>query len=301
MLSTRARRGATFVELIVTMIVGGIALTLITALCLREHRVFTDLAEQAAAYAQLRDAEAILPTDIRAASTAAGDLRDARDTSLELRSVVASGVVCDTAGGAVVLAPATAGVDSYAGISSAVTSGDTAWVLALADSTEAWRPFRVAASSAFRAGACAPGGPALIGSALTLPRTVLTLDSLSPATAIGVPLRITRPLRYSFYRGTDGAWYLGQRDWNTVTQRFNAIQPVSGPFVAPSASASVFHYLDTAGAALAVPVANARLVGAVRIDLQTRTASVPRALASAARRAPRADSAMVWILVRNRR
>jgi hypothetical protein len=295
------RRGATLVELVVTTVVGGLALTLVTVICLRQQRVFTDLAEQSAAYAQLRDAEAILPIDVRAASSVAGDVRDARDTSIELRGIIASAVVCDTASGGVVLAPATADARTYAGTSAAPAAGDTAWLLTADDTAEAWRPFRVAASGSFRAGPCAARGPQLGAAALASVRAVLSLDSLSPSLALGAPLRVTRPFRYSLYRGTDGNWYLGQRDWNTTTLRFNAIQPVSGPFLPPAAGGLAFRYLDSLGATLATPVTNTRLIAGVHVDLRSETRSATRALASAARQGPRVDSAALWILLRNRR
>jgi Tfp pilus assembly protein PilW len=295
------RRGATFAELLVTTVVGGIALALIAAVCLREQRVFTDMAEQSAAYAQLRDAEEILPIDIRAASSIAGDVREARDTSIELRSIVASAVVCDTAAGAIVLAPATTDAQTYGSAPSAVVAGDTAWVLVDDDSVDAWRPFRVASSVSFRAGACAVQGPQLGSTARATARVALVLDSLRPASTLGSPLRVTRPIRYSLYRGTDGSWYLGQRDWNTATLRFNSIQPVGGPFLAPAAGGLSFRYLDSAGTTLPQPVANTRLIASVRVDLRSETKSAPRAIASAASRGTRVDSAALWILLRNRR
>ena len=225
------RTGAGLLELLVALVVGGIALTLITVICLREQRVFTDMASQSAAYARLRDAEAILPIDVRTASSVGGDIRDARDSSLELRAVVASAVACDTAGGGVVLAPSLAGAEAYASTLSAIAPGDTAWVLFSDDSSSVWRPLRVASTASFRAGACGSVGPRLGLVARTLSRSTIMLDSVAPASVLGAPLRITRPMRYSVYRGSDGRWYLGQRDWNTTTQRFNSIQPVSGPFL----------------------------------------------------------------------
>jgi hypothetical protein len=127
------------------------------------------------------------------------------------------------------------------------------------------------------------------------------LDSLSPATALGMPLRVTRPLRYSLYRGSDANWYLGQRDWNTTTMRFNSVQPVSGPFLSPPARGVVFHYLDSAGAELVTPVTNTHLISAVLAELRSATKTAPRALASSSQHGPRIDSASLWILLRNRR
>jgi hypothetical protein len=295
------RRGATLAELLVTMVVAGIALALIAAVCLREQRLFTDMSEQAASYAQLRGAEEILPIDLRSASSIGGDVREARDTSLELRSIVASAVVCDTAGGAIVLAPATPDSLAYASSTSLIAVGDTAWLLTASDSGDVWRPHRVASSGSFRAGPCAPTGPRLGSTARATARVALALDSVVPASALGWPLRVTRPVRYSLYRGTDGSWYLGQRDWNTATQRFNAIQPVSGPFLAPAAGGLTFQYLDSGGSPLPQPVVTTTLIAGARIDLRSETKSAPRAIASAVRGGPRIDSAALWILLRNRR
>ena len=65
-------------------------------------------------------------------------------------------------------------------------------------------------------------------------RVVITLDAgPQPKSMIGAPVRFTRPVRYSLYRAADGDWYLGEREWNPTTVRFNTIQPVSGPFLSP--------------------------------------------------------------------
>jgi len=299
MLATR--RGASLLELLVTTIVGGIALTLITVLCLREQRVFIDMVEQSAAYAQLRDAEAILPIDIRMASSVAGDVRDARDTSIEVRGTIASAVVCDATANGLVLAPATADAYSYAAFGSSVSAGDTAWLLIASDTSGVWRPYRVASSAPFRAGPCAATGPQLSSPALMTPRTIVSLDSVSPATALGAPLRITRPFRYSLYRGADGRWYLGQRDWNTATATFNSIQPVSGPFLSPALGGLALRYFDSAGTVLSTPVVSTRSIAAVQVSLRSDAKVATRALGSAVQRGARIDSAVLWILLRNRR
>jgi len=294
-------RGATLVELLVTTVVGGVVLTLITAVCLRQQRVFSDLSDQTASSSQLHGAETVIPIDVRAASSIAADVREARDTSVELRAIVASAVVCDSAGGGVVLAPSVPGAQTYGNSVLGISPGDTAWVLSVSDSSEAWRPYRIASTNSMGAGACAARGPRLDATARATPRMQLVLDSLPPAFALGMPLRVTRPLRYSIYRGTDASWYLGQRDWNTATVRFDAIQPVSGPFLSPAAGGVAFHYLDSAGVDLPVPVPDTRRIAAVRVELRSGTKLALRALASRPARGPRVDSAALWILLRNRR
>jgi len=242
-----------------------------------------------------------MPIDVRSASSVVGDVREARDTSLELRAIVASAVVCDTTGAGLVLAPAVPGAQTYGSSVSAIAPGDTAWVLFVSDSSETWRPYRIGSSNSLGAGGCAARGPKLDAMARAAPRIQLVLDGLAPSSALGAPLRVTRPLRYSLYRGTDTSWYLGQRDWNTEALRFNAIQPVSGPFLPPAAGGVAFHYLDSAGVELPVPVLDTRRIQVVRIELRSGTSLAPRALASRPARGPRVDSAALRILLRNRR
>src|SRR3954469_8258848 len=116
------RRGATLIELLVTTIVGGIALTLVAAICVRQQRIIADLAHETALTGQLRDASTILPIDLASVGSSAGDIRAALDTAIEIRATIASAVACDTSRGAIVLAPTTSGASTYAGIVSTVAA-----------------------------------------------------------------------------------------------------------------------------------------------------------------------------------
>jgi hypothetical protein len=218
-----------------------------------------------------------------------------------MRATIASAVVCDTVPGGVILAPASAGSETYADYGPTIEAGDTAWVLSTIDSLEAWTAHRVLASGTRAAGDCASLGPILSESARTTRRTMLGLESLSTTGVLGMPLRVTRALRYSLYRAADGLWYLGERDWNVASLRFNSIQPVSGPFLSATAGGLVFGYRDTAGAQLVTPVTDTRIVTAVRIDLRGQTRTAPQAIATARTSGKRLDSTRVWVLLRNRR
>jgi prepilin-type N-terminal cleavage/methylation domain-containing protein len=297
-----SRRGVTLVELLVTMVVGGIALALVAAVSLRQQRVLADLADGAALSGQLRDAAAILPIDLRAVASGAGDIREAGDTSLEVRGTIASAVVCDTTPGGVILAPSSAASDTYAGYGAPPEIGDTAWVFSPADSLERWTPHRVLATGTTAAGDCASLGPVLSDSARGARRPTLGLESLSKSGVVGMPVRVTRALRYSLYRAADGLWYLGERDWNAASLRFNGIQPVSGPFLSPAAGGLLFSYRDTSGAVLVTPVMNTRAVSAVRIELRGQTRNASRAVATVVSIGRRhIDSVSIWVLLRNRR
>jgi hypothetical protein len=144
--------------------------------------------------------------------------------------------------------------------------------------------------------------PRLADADKALPRVVVALDR-PPALAslIGFPVRITRPRRYSLYRASDGLSYLGERDWNPATLRFNTIQPVSGPFAPAAEHGLVFRYLDSAGAALAIPVANAGAIALVQVELRVQARNATRAPGDGAILGRHTDSASVLVLVHNRR
>jgi prepilin-type N-terminal cleavage/methylation domain-containing protein len=299
MLTKAPRRGVTLIELLVTMTVGGIALSLVTLLCVRQQRVVSDLAQASAVSAQLRDAGAILPIDLRALAPASGDIREARDTSLEIRATIASGVVCDTSGTAITLAPTVDDVVSFASIATSIEPGDSAWLLMATDTGEIWAPHRVGEVLSGATRGCGARGPDL-GAAFGAQRVSLTLDSVGSAKWIGAPLRVTRPLRYSLYQSSDNAWWLGERDWSTDAERFNAIQPVAGPFLSPASRGLRFEYFDSAGIALVSPVADASVIALMRIELRGETKNAARALAVNASH-KRLDSLSMWVLLRNRR
>jgi hypothetical protein len=297
---TGARAGLTLVELMAAVVVAGVVLAVIATIALRQQRVFLALSADAALAGQLRDAASVLPSDLRGAAVGSGDIREATDTSIELRETLASAVVCDTAGQAVVLAPFAAGAATFAAAISAIETGDAAWVLSAEDSVPIWRQHRVIGVASTHAGECIAGGPQLAGAALAAPRTALTLDSVSQSsTLIGRPIRVTRPIRFSLYRATDGNWYLGARDWNNAASRLNTIQPLAGPFQSPTAG-PVFSWFDTIGAPMATPVIRRDQIALARIDLRGRTRLPDRALGAVWNNGPRADSASISVAVRNR-
>lgn len=299
--ATRRRRGLTLVELVAAMVVAGIVLAVVTNIALRQQRAFVALLGDAALAGRLRDAASMLPMDIRGAAVAAGDLHEATDTSIEVRETIAGAVVCDTLGSTLVLAPPAVGAATFATSVAATQAGDTAWLLSLGDSVPGWRSHRVTAVGSTRAGQCAAGGPQLAGPALAAARTTVSLDSAPPlATLVGVPVRITRPIRFSFYRSADGNWYLGARDWNSASVRFNTIQPVAGPFQAPTTRAPAFRWFDSTGTSLSTPVVARERTALLRVDLRGQTRDVDRILGAAQNQGAHKDSVSISVSVQNR-
>jgi hypothetical protein len=293
------RRGATLIELLVTTIVSGIVLTLVAAICVRQQRVIGDLAHGIALTGQLRDASTILPIDLANVGSGAGDIRQALDTAVEIRATIASGVVCDTAQGGIVLAPVSAGPTTYAGVVAPIAVGDSAWLFDT-PTRDTWRPLRIVRVASAHAGPCDARGPVLDATSLATPRVTLTLDSGATADWIGAPLRITRPIRYSLYRGSDG-WSLGAREWNITTLRFNTIQPLSGPFLSASAGGVRFTYFDSVGSTLASPVVDPTAIALIRLDVRGQTAQAVRIVGAAGSPAQRTDSSSTFVFLRNRR
>ncbi|HTI64091.1 MAG TPA: prepilin-type N-terminal cleavage/methylation domain-containing protein [Gemmatimonadaceae bacterium] len=296
-----APRGFTLVELLVTIVVAGVVLGLLTLTGLRQQRLLADLLDDASLSGQLRDAAALLPIQLRAVSAAGGDLRDARDTALEVRGTIASGVVCDIANNSLILAAPTPGSETYASYATSIQPGDTAWLYVTGALADAWLPYAVTSVASANAGPCAARGPRLGADVAGRTRTAIALDSAPGALAIGRPLRVTRAVRLSLYRSSDGSWSLGERDWNPSTQRFNAIQPLAGPFLAASSAGLAFTYLDTNHAAMTTPLVDSRAPAAIAFTLRGETRSAVRALGSSSRQGRRLDSARVVVLLRNRR
>lgn len=297
---TRVRRGFSLVELLVAMVVAGVVLALLTLTGLRQQRLIADLFDDAALSGQLREASALLPTDLRVLGSAAGDLREARDTALEARGTIASAVVCDTARGSVVLAAGTDSADTYTSYATSIQPGDTAWLYQSVNGNESWVPRAINSVAATAAGRCAPIGPLLRAEVAARARTAITLDSAVDAAVIGRPLRVTRSLRLSLYRSSDGTWNLGERDWNPSTQRFNSIQPLAGPFLPANTAGLTFEYLDSNRAAMPTPLADPRAAAAIAFTLRGETRYAVRAL-GATQQGRRVDTARVVVLLRNRR
>jgi len=296
-----SRRGVSLVELIVAITLGGVVLALVASISVRQQRLYADVAARGALSAQLRQAETILPIELRGVAPRAGDIREARDTSIEFRATLSSAVVCDTQPGALVLTPADAHHTTFASYLTPIGVGDTAWLFIATDSVDYWRPLAVAQAAIATLGSCARLGPRLPANLLTASRTVVRLASPVPMeTAIGSVIRVTRPVRYSLYKGGDARWYLGQRDWNALTSRFNTVQPVSGPFSSPSARGLAFEYFDSAGTQLSVPVANTKAIASIRASMRGQSNIVMRAFARGAQ-GKSADSASVAVALRNRR
>jgi len=269
----RPQYGLTLAEMLIAITIGGAVLALVSTIAFRQQRFYASTRAHLALAAELRETAAILPIDLRGVAVGAGDIRsgEARDTSLEFRATIATAVVCEIANGRVILAPASASGPTFSGSLTSPQPNDTAWVLSAVDTNETWLPHRITATNSAPAGNCAEGAPTLAGAVLTTARLSLTLDSIDAVVSPGAVLRISRASRYSIYRSSDGAWYLGLREWNPSTGTFNTIQPVTGAFLAPASGGLRFRYFDSSGAELPPGLSSTRAIALVGITLKAET------------------------------
>lgn len=284
----RHRTAFTLAEVLITLALSALVLGIAVSVGARlQHRLLAE-STRLAVDEQLAAAAQLVPLDLRAASAPAGDVVEARDTSLQLRSTTATGVVC---GGS----PTSLLVASHLGagarsVALAATGGDTLWLLVDSDSVERWRPFRL--SGARRTAASCPMLDAAAAQLFDVAQLWAADLRDSASVAPGTFVRTTRPVRYSFYRAGDGHWYLGLHSWNAATARFNLVQPLAGPYASPLTGGTGFRYFDTSDAALPLGGADGRRVARVEMQLVAESTAPGLRLPS--------DTERVVVALRNR-
>ncbi len=259
-----SRAGSTLIELLVALVMAAIVLGAATSSLLRQQRATSRIHASASGDGQLRSVGTLLPNELRQLAAGSGDLvaGEARDTALQLRAVVASGLSCDDAVGEVRLIPATSGALPVSGIASAPRRGDSLWWLG---DSASWRGRRIGTVSTVTVRCTLPVAGAGVS-------TTLALDGGDTIRA-GTPVRVTRHARYALYRSGDGSWQLGMREWVESSARFATPQPVAGPFLPrDGARLTGFRYFDSFGTELVLGVEGAPADRVRRIRTMTLSA-----------------------------
>lgn len=271
MLTGAWRRGASLAELLVALTLAGVVLGTAASSLLRQQRTASSLSRTAGGDAQRRAALGALSVELGALTAGSGDLEpgQASDTALQFRTLVASGLACgDAVGSATFVGEGEEPRDAMLG--SAPRQGDSLWWFGGAP--PGWRVRRIIASDSVFA-------PCSLTGTVAPARRVVVAEPDS--IGYGAPLRVTRPARYGFYRGGDGSWQLGVRDWVEATGRFASPQPIGGPFLMrPGSGRTGFRYYDADGLELGVggtavasaSVARIRVTVAVAVPMGGRGA-----------------------------
>ena len=275
------RRGATLMELLVAVTLLAIVGSATAAAVRMQTGVRARVAGRVSAATQHREAIAPLLADLAVLSLAAGDIPPgaARDSTLDLRATIAQGHVCSAAIGA----GETLWISLRTAASSrTIVAGDSVWLYAGADD---WRVAPVLSVGW--------GAPLDDGCMESADATVVGIgvdSAVREGITPGAPASFTRPSRYSFYRASDGATYLGLREWSHAANGLATVQPIAGPFIRGETR---FAYFDTTGAEL--PAASAPSAGIAWVEI--RLSSTPPSGAAD----ERPISSSVSVALRNRR
>jgi hypothetical protein len=287
-----SRRGFTLAEITLTLVLGALVLGLVATIGSHLQRQLALQADRLSANEQLSAASEVLPIDLRALSPHGGDiaLSEARDSSIQLRATIANAFVCAGTSATLLLAPLLG--PGGRSVAMTVQPGDTAWLLVDNDTGEVWRPVRLRGAHPVLGG-CSPALDANGAKVFDVAHIWSADLSDSVDATVGAILRVTRPMRFSFYRASDNRWYLGIRSWNSATLQFNTIQPVSGPFAPVSQGRGTrFQYFDDVGNRLSPTSLDIRQIARIEVILFSDPS--PRSTAG-----PR-DSLLVVVALRNR-
>lgn len=283
------RRGWTLHEMIISLAVTGMIVTLAGSAALGQLRFFKGVGAVTEVRTQVNQAALIAANVIRGVGSAM-DVLVAADSALEVAVTYGSSFTCrsDT-GRLVIAAPGPSVGFTVAAFEEQPESGDEAVILVADSLGTGWMRLRVS-------GVTSGAGCPRFGTAAWVVPTTETL--VAPA---GAPVRFLRRTRLSVYRASDGDWHLGARDWNAGLARFNTIQPVAGPLLPFSPNAATtgfrFEYRDIAGAVLTTPADPLR-IALVTITVRGRSTTPVRTAGLSSGAAPfYSDSAVVSVAI----
>ena len=274
------RAGMSLAELLAALALGGIVLAVAGGSMLRQQRGARWIEGLTGAELQLRPVLRLLADELSVLDASAGDIAagQASDSALQLRTVVAASLSCDSAS-ALTLLPDAAATPALGSSARAPAVGDSAWLYRGAYGWGAREVIGVARATS----ACA------VPTSASGPTFRLLLDGPADVPA-GTPVRVTRWERWVVYRAGDGRWYVGIREFSPATSRFVAAQPIAGPFlhVARGGRRTGFRYFDAWDNALVPDGTNERSIARVRVS----TLSVVRSTAADSVREDSADAVL---------
>ena len=232
----RRRGGFTLVELLVVMVVAGVALGAVGLLLQSNQRFYRSQSQILDVEEGLRAVAQLVPAELREVSAKGGDLIALGRDSITLRAMRSLSVVCSTpsaGAGTVTVA------DSLTFAWRAVDpSRDRALVFRDGDPStggdDRWIDFGIAG-----VGAGAVCDDTSSGTTLRLTGPVWDLDSVSK----GSPVRTYERVTYRLYADDQGLSWLGERGLSDGG--WSALSPVAGPL--RRVGGLSFEYFDSAG------------------------------------------------------
>lgn len=299
---TQTRRsGFTLVELLLVLVLLGIVGGALMRMVANQQRFYKGTYDLIELRSQLRQAGAVLTSDLRGLSSPGGDLVTMTDSSMDFRYTMGSSISCTTPANSTIIVPptTTANGNTLTNWLTPPVQRDSVYVFDEGDTTttstdDVWRPYEIAQDPDPGSGTCAAAYNAQSdGYAIRM------TTSISPTILQGAAIRFIRRAHYSLYQsGNDGLWYLGYM----CSSCGNAtVSPIAGPFKAylptgagMDTSGIRITYFDSTGATTATAANVARI--SIVLRGQTRSALNVSGL----KRGVNMDSIRLNVALRNR-
>jgi prepilin-type N-terminal cleavage/methylation domain-containing protein len=273
------RRGMTLLELLISLVLVGLMGGLIVGFLLKQERFYAGANEILQTRTQVRQASVLLPNDLRAISSPAGDIYTMTDTSIEFRSTFGSSYLCrsDKVNSKIMLPPVTLAKNNqltnwsvqptfndsvaiYDDGANSSSSTDDAWSISTITG------IGLVVSDVSTGCQSTSGLMKSTDVSSTNPSFAFTLSPSQSATvSTGAAVRFFKKVHYSFYKAADNQWYIGYYDCRTARVPVcNTIQPIAGPlrpYTAghPELAGLRFTYYDATGAVTATKTAVRRI------------------------------------------
>jgi hypothetical protein len=250
----------TLVVLVLLAIVGGSLMNVLT----KQQQFYNGTGDLIQLRTQLRQAEAILGSDLRGISSSGGDITTMTDSSIEFNYTIGTSVVCSTPSSNTVIIPPTGVLTNGNTLTSWITKptfGDQVYLFDEGDTTtvatdDSWKTYSVT-SLTLNSGSCD-------GAFNAVSANTLVLTSNVKGTILeGAPVHFIRTAHYSLHQFADGLWYLGY--CSPACGAGIAINPIAGPFQAYQASTVNdssgirMTYYDSTGTVTTLPAQVARI------------------------------------------
>lgn len=297
--SLRRRVGASIMELMIALVIFGLVMAGVTSAIVEQTRFQAGAARVVGSQRSMRHIGDLLPSELRALGTGAGDIYAMGPSSVDLRVTTGSSVVCSISGGrtSVTIPPVQlATAVPLTAWRDVPLAGDSVFIFDEGASTarndDTWRRYRLTAA-ATTAGTCATAtGFTRTAGEASAGRTVSVTPTIPITTVPGAPMRFFRPARYGLVSGSGGRWYVGYTECMPTCGTLDA---VAGPVSSPGAQGVRFTFRDSLGAVTAVPSQVAF------VELELHTDGAPVGERSRMRSGALADSLRVSVAIRNPR
>jgi prepilin-type N-terminal cleavage/methylation domain-containing protein len=234
---TRARRGFSIAELLITLGILSVIGLIVSRLMLGQQRFFQRTNEQMELRRELRSAMSLVPADLRSISSSGGDLTSYSASAIQFRAVIGASIVCQrNSATQVSLPPLDMARNTLTSWYSRPEVGDTMWVfndsLSRGAEDDEWKALRITdVSESSTDCAASPYIDATLDAAK--PRFRITVNApvgahINPGSAI----RFTRSTRYFLDDAASGKWYLHREEY--TSGEWSPPVAVSGPYAAPA-------------------------------------------------------------------